>query len=81
MTIHLNGHPRTFDDQPTPTPLADLIAHLGLKPDRIAIEHNGEIAPRSTWPTVQVSEGDRLEIVHFVGGGTSTQNRQLKTQN
>lgn len=42
---------------------------MELKADRVAVEHNGVIAPRTTWAQVQVDAGDRLEIVHFVGGG------------
>jgi sulfur carrier protein len=42
---------------------------MGMKPDRVAAELNREIVPRSDWPHTQLSDGDRLEIVHFVGGG------------
>lgn len=49
--------------------VADLVRELGLKPEKVAVEHNGEIAPRSTLENVKLGEGDRLEIVHFVGGG------------
>jgi thiamine biosynthesis protein ThiS len=45
---------------------------LGLKSDRIAVELNGEIVPRSTWNETGISTGDRLEIVHFVGGGAAS---------
>ena len=50
--------------------LSALVAHLGMKPDRVAIELNREIVPRDQWPQTALHEGDRLEIVHFVGGGT-----------
>jgi hypothetical protein len=40
-----------------------------MKPDRVAVELNREIAPRNTWLEIQIKDGDRLEIVHFVGGG------------
>lgn len=49
--------------------LAALIERLGMKPDRVAIELNREIAPRDRWSEVALKDGDRLEIVHFVGGG------------
>ena len=49
--------------------LAEVVAALGLKADRIAVELNGEIAPRTSWAERLVREGDRLEVVHFVGGG------------
>ena len=40
-----------------------------MKQDRVAVELNREIVPRTQWDETQLSEGDRLEIVHFVGGG------------
>jgi sulfur carrier protein len=69
LNIRINGTERTFPDLAEPLPLADLVEALGLKADRIAIEHNGEIASRKNWATIQVHCGDKLEIVHFVGGG------------
>ena len=69
LTIHLNGQHRTLDALASPSTLSLVINALELKADRIAVEHNGEIAPRVTWTTVQIATGDRLEIVHFVGGG------------
>jgi sulfur carrier protein len=68
LIIHLNGAPRSLSDLAAPT-LAEVIAYLELKADRIAVELNGEIAPRTQWPLLTVNEGDKLEIVHFVGGG------------
>ena len=47
----------------------DLLTALGLKPDRIAVEHNGSIVSRPAWPSTSISGGDKFEIVHFVGGG------------
>lgn len=49
--------------------MAQVVNALDLKADRIAVEHNGEIAPRTGWGEVFVADGDRLEVVHFVGGG------------
>jgi thiamine biosynthesis protein ThiS len=66
MQIVLNGQSREF---PSLANLQDLIAALELKGDRIAVEHNGNIVSRSEWPNTAVAEGDRLEVVHFVGGG------------
>jgi thiamine biosynthesis protein ThiS len=66
MTVVVNGEPKEF---PSGRSLAAFIEHLGLKGDRIAVELNREIAPRSRWADISLSEGDRLEIVHFVGGG------------
>ncbi len=44
---------------------------MGMKSDRVAIELNHNVVPREHWPQTQLSDGDHLEIVHFVGGGTS----------
>lgn len=49
--------------------LSALVEGLGMKPDRVAIELNREIVPREQWPATPLHDGDRLEIVHFVGGG------------
>jgi sulfur carrier protein len=70
LNVRINGTERSFPGLAEPAPLAGVVEALGLKADRIAIEHNGEIASRTNWPDVQVRSGDRLEIVHFVGGGT-----------
>jgi thiamine biosynthesis protein ThiS len=50
--------------------LSALVEQLGMKSDRVAIELNREIVPRERWPQTRLREGDRLEIVHFVGGGS-----------
>ncbi len=69
LTLVLNGQSRTFTTLPEPAGLDHLIAELGLQGDRVAVEHNGEIVPRASWPQTILSAGDRLEVVHFVGGG------------
>lgn len=69
LTIQLNGESRSFSDLKHPANMIELLDALALKQDRIAVEQNGAIVPRSAWPQTQVHEGDRLEIVHFVGGG------------
>jgi thiamine biosynthesis protein ThiS len=71
MKLHLNGDERTFSDTQTPFTLAALVEILGMKADRVAVELNREIVPRDRWTETQLNEGDRLEIVHFVGGGFS----------
>ncbi len=71
LTLHINGNARNFPDLISPAPLTDLLSTLQLKADRIAVELNGEIAPRSQWSALQATTGDRLEIVHFVGGGSA----------
>jgi thiamine biosynthesis protein ThiS len=68
MILHINGDPRTFPDA-KPFTLAALIESLNMKSDRVAVELNREIAPRDSWPQIDLKDGDHLEIVHFVGGG------------
>ena len=65
MKVTINGEPRTASGEN----LAALVEELGMKPDRVAIELNREIVPRDRWPQTRLSDGDQLEIVHFVGGG------------
>lgn len=72
MKLIINGEEKSFD---TALTLASLIAQMGMKPDRVAAELNREIVPRSDWPDTQLSDGDRLEIVQFVGGGTKISGR------
>jgi thiamine biosynthesis protein ThiS len=68
MNLKINGHARTLE-LPVDATLDRLVAALDLKGDRIAVEHNGEIVQRTQWAVTPVAEGDRFEIVHFVGGG------------
>jgi thiamine biosynthesis protein ThiS len=49
--------------------VGDLIRLLGLKPERLALELNRRILRRADWASTRFAEGDRIEIVHFVGGG------------
>jgi sulfur carrier protein len=67
--VVLNGQPRRFTTLSQVPKLDQIVAELGLKEDRVAVEHNGEIVPRTRWSQTIVSAGDRLEVVHFVGGG------------
>jgi sulfur carrier protein len=66
MQLFINGNEQSFDDQLT---LAQLIEQLGMKGDRVAAEVNREIVSRTRWAETALHDGDRLEIVHFVGGG------------
>jgi sulfur carrier protein len=70
LSLILNGQQREFAALTSGTALSGLIAELQLKGDRIAVELNGELVERARWPEVLLSAGDRLEVVHFVGGGT-----------
>ena len=69
MKLQINGEARDFSDSHTPFTLAALVETLGMKSDRVAVELNLDIVPRDRWADTQLNEGDRLEIVHFVGGG------------
>jgi thiazole synthase len=64
-SITLNGAPH----RSAAATIADLVRELDLAPEKVAVERNGEIVPRSTLSDAPLAEGDRLEIVHFVGGG------------
>jgi len=66
MNLTINGEKQAFSAET----LGALVEVLGMKPDRVAIELNREIVPREQWPQTPLHEGDRLEIVHFVGGGS-----------
>lgn len=66
MQIQLNGEAYSLDHAIT---LADLVERLGLAGKRLAIELNLEIVPRSQFAETRLAEGDRVEIVHAIGGG------------
>lgn len=69
MYFVLNGQTRDFEPLAPGANLQDLIVELKLKGDRVAVEHNGSIVSRGEWANAVLGEGDRLEVVHFVGGG------------
>jgi thiamine biosynthesis protein ThiS len=71
LSITINGQQRDFPHLASPASLAALIDAMELKADRVAVELNREIAQRTLWDSTEVRSGDRLEIVHFVGGGKS----------
>jgi len=66
MNLTVNGELRDF---PPLADLAALVATLGLDGRKVAIERNLEIVPRSAYGKTRLSDGDRIEIVHFIGGG------------
>ena len=66
MRITLNGEPYDLDE---PLSVADLLAKLAIDPRRVAVEHNLVILRRPLFSDTQIREGDRVEIVNFVGGG------------
>ena len=67
ITIQLNGEPREIPGNLT---LAKLLEWLKLPADRVAVERNLGIVPRTRWNDTLIQSGDRLEVVHFVGGGS-----------
>jgi sulfur carrier protein len=66
MRLLLNGLER---DLPEGQTLRQMIEGLGLPAERVAVELNGEIVPRAAYGETVLREGDRLEVVQFVGGG------------
>jgi thiamine biosynthesis protein ThiS len=76
MKLQINGDDRTFD-VPSPFTLSSLVETLGMKPDRVAVELNRDIVPRDRWTVTTLQESDRLEIVHFVGGGSESAWQEL----
>lgn len=70
LQITLNGQPRELPIFGEAV-VTDLLQHLDLKGDRVAVEQNGTIVARASWTTTSVRNGDRFEIVHFVGGGST----------
>ena len=69
MHLIVNGERKSYSE---PISLAQLIEQLAMKGDRVAVELNREIVPRSQWSETDLHDGDRLEIVHFVGGGSDS---------
>jgi thiamine biosynthesis protein ThiS len=66
VRVYVNGEPREFS---SPFFLAQLIEELDLPPARIAVELNRDVVRRNDWSTTELRDDDRIEIVHFVGGG------------
>jgi thiamine biosynthesis protein ThiS len=65
MQITINGELR----EAAPGTVQQLLETLGIDPRKIAVEHNAEILPKAAYATAAIAAGDRIEIVHFVGGG------------
>jgi thiamine biosynthesis protein ThiS len=66
MQIKVNGESREFE---APLSVLALAEKLRLNPKQVAVERNREIVPRSCYGTASLSDGDEIEIVHFIGGG------------
>jgi sulfur carrier protein len=73
MKLHINGEARDFNL--ASATLSALVEALGMKPDRVAVELNRDIVPRDRWSETPLRDGDQLEIVHFVGGGSALAGR------
>ncbi len=67
MKLTING--KVYSDLPDGMVVVDLLSHLGLPEGKIAVERNLEIVPKSSFSTAKLSNGDKLEIIHFIGGG------------
>jgi len=66
ISLQINGKPVELS---APTPLMSYLEQLGVNERTVAVEHNGEIIPRTSFTRVTLREGDRVEIVRMVGGG------------
>ena len=66
MQLTVNGETQAFD---AVTHVAALVERLGLDGRKVAVERNLEIVPRSAYEATALADGDRIEIVHFIGGG------------
>ncbi|MBF0447337.1 MAG: sulfur carrier protein ThiS [Magnetococcales bacterium] len=66
MNIILNGESTQIPEKST---LTQLLEQLQFTPGRVAVEHNLEVAPRDRYSSIELNEGDQVEIVHFIGGG------------
>lgn len=75
MQVYLNGEAREVQGNPS---LADLISQLDLPAARIAVELNREVVRRSEWSATMLRDEDRIEIVHFVGGGGYKKHKREK---
>jgi sulfur carrier protein len=69
LQIQVNGEQQEVSEK---LPLSELITHLQLRADQIAVELNREVLRRAAWAATTLQAGDRVEIVHFVGGGVAS---------
>jgi sulfur carrier protein len=66
LLIQINGEPREVKENIS---LPELIASLSLKPEQVAVELNHAVVHRAQWESTTLEAADKVEIVHFVGGG------------
>jgi len=67
MNVIVNGEERTLETSKT---VQAFLTEIGLDPTKVAVERNLEIVPKSQFADIMVEDGDKLEIVHFIGGGS-----------
>ena len=70
LILVVNGQRRTLDDVPNPPDLTDVVQALGHNPALVVAELNGAIVPKTQWSSASILDGDSLEIVTIVGGGS-----------
>jgi thiamine biosynthesis protein ThiS len=73
LRIEVNGEPRELAGEIV---LSELVKELALAPERVAVELNKKVVRRIDWPSTAIANGDRIEIVHFVGGGDGAGKRR-----
>lgn len=66
MKIFINGETKEISGE---TNLIDLLEHFSLPTARIAVELNKQVVRRKDWETIKINDADKIEIIHFVGGG------------
>ncbi|MBA2737051.1 MAG: sulfur carrier protein ThiS [Pyrinomonadaceae bacterium] len=66
MKVYINGETKEI---PAEINLAELLKHLALPQERIAIELNKEVVRKKDWENIKVGDADKIEVIHFVGGG------------
>ena len=77
MQIQVNGERHELRDESL---LSDLLKELSLALERVAVELNSQVVRRKEWPKTILRDGDRVEIVHFVGGGNRRQKAEGRKQ-
>lgn len=65
MNIHINGQKK----ESNATTISELVAELGLKMESLIVEHNLQIIQQKNWNSTTIHDGDRIELLSFVGGG------------
>src|SRR5262250_827590 len=72
LRLTVNGEQRTAEPGTT---VAGLLRAMGVDPTRVAVERNRDVVPRATWAQADLADGDKIEVVAFIGGGSAGSNR------